>query len=315
MTVWLCRQEAIACRASYIDWVLNKEQCAPPTDPSVEDDDVDEESKAESGDNRVANAFQGPNLDDNRHGVAQTPSLKGVSVAELESKFGTMNFIPELTTFLSIEQLLWIRPTSTNDTFNVYKHMTVSVPANPYHYSRPVDCIRATPPEPAQIDRRRKAVAGHFDTALIIMDPENYRLTDGMKGERRIYPKVYTSEHIPSGLRVGRIHVIFNLPRHFGHVGTPLAYVEWFTEFQRRDSATGQFRVKPAMRKNGIRKALIIRADRILHACHLLADPGTKLGGRWTSDDALDHAPDFLFNDHYTIDLFAFVRFPSIVSK
>jgi hypothetical protein len=63
--------------------------------------------------------------------------------------------------------------------------------------------------------------------------------------------------------------------------------------------------------QNGDLKAEIIRVDRILQSCQLLADPGKMMGTKWTADTALDRAPDFLFNDYFSVDMFAFVRFPS----
>jgi hypothetical protein len=108
--------------------------------------------------------------------------------------------------------------------------------------------------------------------------------------------------------------VIFDLPPQFGYSPGPLAYVEWYTGFNRPDPILGMYRVKPAYARvrDLRRRAEVIPLHHILRSCHLEADCGKTLGKRWTSDTALDLAPSFLFNHYFSIDMFAFVLFPSV---
>ncbi|KAJ7877544.1 hypothetical protein B0H14DRAFT_2285187, partial [Mycena olivaceomarginata] len=69
--------------------------------------------------------------------------------------------------------------------------------------------IRATPAIRAK--GRAPGTQAHFDTALIIEDPDNYRPSSGIQG-----------------LRVAQIRAIFCLPPQYGTCPHPLAYIEWF---------------------------------------------------------------------------------------
>jgi hypothetical protein len=89
--------------------------------------------------------------------------------------------------------------------------------------------IRATPPRPPK--GRAPPIPGHFDTALVIEDPDNYLPSPSLHG-----------------LRVGQIRVIFNLPAQFGHFAHPLAYVEWFTPLGNKDRVTGMYQVSRSTR-------------------------------------------------------------------
>ncbi|KAK0220035.1 hypothetical protein IW262DRAFT_1272325 [Armillaria fumosa] len=48
-----------------------------------------------------------------------------------------------------------------------------------------------------------------------------------------------------SGLCIGRVHVIFELPKHYPiiNVWHPLVYVKWFTPFHDPDPITGFYHV------------------------------------------------------------------------
>ncbi|KAG1852291.1 hypothetical protein DFJ58DRAFT_612482, partial [Suillus subalutaceus] len=69
--------------------------------------------------------------------------------------------------------------------------------------------VRAAPVIPSK-DARKGPAPAHFDMVLVIEDEDRYT-GEGM-----------------SGLRVGEVMVIFDLPSHFGHFPHPLAYIHWF---------------------------------------------------------------------------------------
>ncbi|KAF8213987.1 hypothetical protein K438DRAFT_1528798, partial [Mycena galopus ATCC 62051] len=59
----------------------------------------------------------------------------------------------------------------------------------------------------------------HFDTTLIIEDPQSYQLSSG-------------------------IQAFFQLPPQYGTYPHPLAYIEWFTLFNQPDNISGLYTIQ-----------------------------------------------------------------------
>ncbi len=75
-----------------------------------------------------------------------------------------------------------------------------------------------------------------------------------------------------TGLRISRVHVLFELPKHYPlhRIKHPLVYVEWFTPFRKPDPITGFYHLSKSTR-HGRPYAEIITADWLVHNCLLNA--------------------------------------------
>ena len=81
------------------------------------------------------------------------------------------------------------------------------------------------------------------------------------------------------GLRVGQIHVIFNLPPQFGLYPHPLAYVEWFTPLGTKDKVS-ELQSNSCSTRALCRNAEIISAMCLVRACHLVGKCRRKIDER-----------------------------------
>jgi hypothetical protein len=102
---------------------------------------------------------------------------------------------------------------------------------------------------------------------------------------------------LASGLRVGQVRAIFELPSYFPiKYDTPLAYIEWFTPLRKPDSVTGYYHISRSTRtKRGIKGpyAEIISISRLVRNVMLIP--------------LRDGDKDFLINSH--IDSHSFCLF------
>ncbi len=73
-----------------------------------------------------------------------------------------------------------------------------------------------------------------------------------------------------TGLRIGRVHAIFELPKHYPlpRIPHPLVYVEWFTPLHKPDPITGFYHLSKSTQQ-GHPYAEIITADRLVRNCML----------------------------------------------
>jgi hypothetical protein len=123
----------------------------------------------------------------------------------------------------------------------------------------------------------------------------------GTNGQYTYYHRISTHSFVCTGLRIGRLRVIFELPRMLcgwlERQGIPppdkLAYVEWYTNLGRRDRVTNMFKVKRLYEKgiNGlpVPAASIIEAADIRRSCFLAPALDTvKIPGHINSDNVLD---------------------------
>lgn len=106
-----------------------------------------------------------------------------------------------------------------------------------------------------------------------------------------------------TGIRVARVKVIFELPPEFGRMEHPLAYVEWYTPFTRRDPLIGMYQISRSTR-NCKANASVISVNRILGPCLLIGKNGRHIDRTWTSENVLDVAPAFFVNAYTTIETF-----------
>ncbi|KAJ7710899.1 hypothetical protein B0H17DRAFT_914990 [Mycena rosella] len=202
MTVWLQRQEAFALRQSYLDWL----------------------------DHKLTSAF--PSV---TYSIPKAVSFPDVTVAQLETIHGAIDFLPAFAHFIQKYFPRCSLDPSRHDRFAVYKQLSIQLARNCFISDKARTCrIRATPATLARA--RSPGVPAHFDTALVIEDPDQYRKSSGVQG-----------------LRVAQIRAIFMLPPQYGSYPHPLAYIEWFTPFNRPEKTGGMcivHRSSRAQRRN-----------------------------------------------------------------
>ncbi len=109
-----------------------------------------------------------------------------------------------------------------------------------------------------------------------------------------------------AGLRVGRVGVIFSLPKmsplqHDSilprNVVVPqyLAYVEWFTKFTRHPEPHHQlYRIRRDSAPDGGPLVSVLPVSVIERSVHLYPKWGYAVPSEWTSETVLDLAPSFL---------------------
>ncbi|KAJ6516654.1 Zn-finger domain-containing protein [Mycena vitilis] len=289
MTVWLQRQEAFALREAYLDWLNDA-----LSSQAVEDDDSDDEEDSAStrhASEIVTLALPSSTTSAVSYAIAKSPSFPDVTVAQLENIYAAVDFLPAFTLFINkYFPRCSIKP-SRYDRFAVFKQISLQVARNRFIADKPRTCrIRATPPILGK--GRSTGTPAHFDTALVIDNPEEYRPSSGVQG-----------------LRAAQIRTIFMLPPQYGQYPHPLAYVEWFTPFNRPDAISGLYTIQRSSRARR-RNAAIISIEHIVRTCHLTAKSGSKIDRRWTTDNVMDQATQFYLNPYIDVDSFARDRLP-----
>jgi hypothetical protein len=217
--------------------------------------------------------------------IAKQPAHPNTTLQRIETAHGATDFLLALTKFLT-KFLPHAPPPSCYDRFDVYRQITLNVPFN-RHLSlkqRNISRIHATPPSPAK--GRAPPTSSHFDTGLIIKDPDHYSLSPSLQG-----------------LRVGQIRVIFKLPAQFGHFAHPLAYIEWFTPLGNKDRITGMYQVSRSTRTLH-RNSEILSVSRIARSCHLIAKCLREIDHSWTSENVLEKGKVFWVNSYIHVETF-----------
>jgi hypothetical protein len=102
---------------------------------------------------------------------------------------------------------------------------------------------------------------------------------------------------------VGHIHTIFQLPEQF-HYPHPLAYVQWYTEFQ---TPTPGVQMYPVSLACGLGATTVIRLDSIRRSCHLIPVFGAKIDQTLDSESVLDKCSLFYVSDF--LDLYTYQFF------
>ncbi|KAJ7659013.1 hypothetical protein B0H17DRAFT_1145424 [Mycena rosella] len=219
MALWLQRQEAVALRASYLDWCdeqLSRPQ--PPDSSDSDDEDLDEEQITVS---LPSTSPKAPPL--KAYTIAKRPTTINCTVAHFQIQHGAADIIPALTAFLKVNFKSCPVVPGPFDRFDLYNKITLHLPANRYLSKQPrTSRIRAVPAVPAK--ERSRGSPAIFDTALVVDDPSQYVPSSGI-----------------DGLRPAQVRAIFSLPPQFGSFPHPLAYVEWFTPLNRPDPVSGMY--------------------------------------------------------------------------
>ncbi|KAJ7081946.1 hypothetical protein C8R44DRAFT_905110 [Mycena epipterygia] len=212
MALWLQRQEAVALRTSYLDWL--DDQLSHPVSDDSDDDSGDEDSE------KVTILLLSPAPSSvATYTNAKTPANLNVTVAHLQMNHSAVDIIPALTAILKTAFKSCPILPGPFDRFDLYTKISLCLPANCYlSTSR----IRAIPAIAAK--NRSHGSPAVFDMALVVEDPSQYVASSGNKG-----------------LRPAQIRAIFRLPPQFGEFPHPLAYVKWFTTLNRPDPISGLY--------------------------------------------------------------------------
>ncbi|KAJ7445474.1 hypothetical protein FB451DRAFT_1343619 [Mycena latifolia] len=247
MTAWLQRQEAFVLRQSYLDWLDNTLSAVTTTLPAT------------------------------AYSLPKSASFPDVTVVQLETIHGAVDFILAFTLFIQKFFPQCTIVPSRHDRFAVYKQVSIRMARNRYIADKLRTCrIRATPATLAR--GRAPGVPAHFDTALIVEDPAGYRPSSGIQG-----------------LRIAQVRAIFMLPPQYGTYPHPLAYIEWFTPFNQPDKTSGMYTVHRSSRAHR-RNASVVSVE------HLA---GAKIDRKWTTDNVIDKATYFYYNPYITVDTFS----------
>lgn len=115
---------------------------------------------------------------------------------------------------------------------------------------------------------------------------------------------------------MARLKVLFTLPSTIDPEKTQplLAYIEWFTPFQRkkRDRATLLYKVSKVLDSSNDRDpaATVVPADSIIRSCHLIPiQPGSQ-NQYWNADTVLDRCNEFYFNEYLDLNMFVSFKVP-----
>lgn len=110
---------------------------------------------------------------------------------------------------------------------------------------------------------------------------------------------------LPLGYRVGRIRVVFSLPKRAHSllfsvgVAVPehLAYVDWYTPFQNEpDQNHLMYRISPLKDREGGLVASIVPLANIRRSVHLFPKFGPLAPPEWMSSNVLDRCDTFFVN-------------------
>ncbi|KAG1867160.1 hypothetical protein DFJ58DRAFT_714433 [Suillus subalutaceus] len=238
MTTWLQWQESIAIQDAYLRWWASQH---PANDNLVQDEadsstsDSDSDGPAPMGANHIILPCQAQRftmlMASQGYFVPRRCPFPNSTIQRLLHDYGTALFIPALEDFLR-------------------NHIPKGLHRKLTPQDRVLSPVRAAPVIPSK-DARKGPAPAHFDTVLVIEDEDRYT-GEGM-----------------SGLRVGEVMVIFDLPSRFGHFPHPLAYIHWFRPLQAFDDNLQFFRLMRSSRQRGP-NAAILPVNRILRPCHLV---------------------------------------------
>ena len=171
-------------RESYLMWVEKRLASMVMT---VEDDMNDEDEDVTQCDNNMNQ--RDINITESRdnklnfkYSIAKQPPHQNLTVEQLTQKFGTVNFLTALSTFLRHHLPSTTITPTYRDRFDAYKQIVISLPTNRYLGEHIVmDRVRTTPSVKAS--GRAPAKASHFDTAFVVEDLPLYNSEGGLSGE------------------------------------------------------------------------------------------------------------------------------------
>ncbi|KIJ50068.1 hypothetical protein M422DRAFT_777176 [Sphaerobolus stellatus SS14] len=311
MITWLRRQESIDAYTTFLSWIMPQyeaadfnstkdEETGEEEEEIVEEEEETEEEQSEQQETVASHIRDfGGNIEEARelprppgstiwnnqtvHILAREPPFPSVKVSILEDKYGAVDLIPCVTTFIrkNLPQCK-ISPTRL-DRYPVYNRVRLLYHSLQGFGEAPEnDTIRASPALPPTRPWR-KPTPPFFDTALV----DTTGKADVLGFE---------------DVDVVQVRVIFRLPPEIAEYPHTLAYVEYFTGRRVVSDTHGMWVVRRAM-VNQKRKAGIIRVDSIRSSCHLFPRFGHEVDPTWDADTIFDRCERF-FTDGDTTKTF-----------
>ncbi|KAJ7073219.1 Zn-finger domain-containing protein [Mycena belliarum] len=283
MALWLQRQEAVALRVSYLQWLTI--QGVPAPAPAQADSDDEDDDDDDDPNPAVTVHLPPTTLPTTSYSIAKSPAIANVTVGYLQTVHGAHDIVPALSQFL--KQHFPPSPVTPGayDRFDIFNRLSVHLRSNRYLSNEPrssrIRAVAAVAPK-----GRSLGSPAVFDTALIVEDPSQYVHSSGI-----------------AGLCPAQVRVIFKLPPQFGSYPHPLAYVEWFTPLNRPDPISGMFTTHRSTRLHR-RNAAVVSVEHIVRGCHLTAKCGSTIDRKWTSYNVLDKAAMFYVNPYILVDTF-----------
>jgi hypothetical protein len=254
MTRWLERQESVDHFAQFLEWKRTRDSVQSSENGLADNtlpEDNDESSLIIS---RSYSISKRP-----------PPSSRHVSASVIIAKDGyqATAFLDVLTTYLRKQNITAdIFTPYPHDTFGLWRQLIFKLPVIPTVGKRHLlDIVRASGPivnSQTSTGCWRHDEEPHLDHAFIRTDENN----------------PHTDDTPWKGLRVARVHAIFQLPSHCPlTTDEPLAYIEWFTPLRLPDPITGYHHISASTRRQrGINGpyAEIININRIVRSVMLV---------------------------------------------
>ncbi|KAI0690834.1 hypothetical protein BC835DRAFT_1280189 [Cytidiella melzeri] len=272
MTKWLERREKMHRHAQFVEWRLV--QCGAPPEPR-------------------SLKWSPPGLDLGRRlHLAKHPSVMGVTVEHVVTKYGARFFREALARFITLTNKPGISRARLEEAiWNIHLpfrkvsvwHRIKFVQQDPLTLKfKTADSIHA---QPIRTDSRQKEVPGRFDTALV---------NEGSGGITGI-----------TGNHVGQVRVVFSLPKaahsilfpHEHSVPTHLAYVEWYTKPRSQPEPNHRlYKISRLVDERGDPICSIVPVKDIHQSVHLFPRFGASAPTEWTSFNVLDKCRTFYIN-------------------
>ncbi|KAI0628841.1 hypothetical protein C8Q77DRAFT_1067440 [Trametes polyzona] len=319
MTRWLERQDAVCHFQRYLTWA----RCTQPAGETTSSTSTSANplprtastsgsrftpGQTEAGGGSVDQPSESLPVDDDEdldawkdgYRIAKTPAFPSLTIERIETDFGATSFKATLTEYLkklalgnSRRLALASTPLHPLTRISAYKQAKVRLPlVCQVSQTAPIDTIHATPQSHSSHTQPLRPYTPARMSTVVARDPS---VPDHAR-------RAFSPARPLAGLRIGRVHLIFNLPtvydaRSLGITG-PLAYVEWFTPLHVRDSTTGMYVVSPSTRQRQ-RNCSIIPLSDILRTCHLIPVWGRQIKRRVVAGDPLDNLNGRFFINPY----------------
>ena len=161
------------------------------------------------------------------YSLAKRPLHQNLTVEKLTQKFGTINLLSTLSTFLRNNLPGSTIMPSNSDRFDAYKQIVIALPSNQYLGEHILmDRVRTSPSVNAS--GRALEKAAHFDTAFVVEDLHLYKSEGGMSGILFCFQIYFKSDfilHCRSSRRSSMINIQSSTPARILFSSTSLCRV------------------------------------------------------------------------------------------
>ncbi|EMD33212.1 hypothetical protein CERSUDRAFT_57388 [Gelatoporia subvermispora B] len=289
MVTWLHRQETIDWFSLYLEW-RSLQQAAPATASS--------DSEHPEGVNVTSSEKPAAKGRKCAHYPFATKAPRGfrhMEATRIVVEHHAPRFLDGVRSFLHSQSITGWNPREF-DVFEMYHRLVVRLPKIPATGQDHLqNALRASPALPPKL--RGQGQPEKFDFALVRTAEVN-EATDGTP--------LQGSCDSPS------LCVLFKLLEHLRRRALPagklLAYVEWFTPFQRRDTPSDMLVVTRSTRMHQ-RYSEVIEADRIVRNCYLWPKLGRSIiDSGWRQDNIVEGCDTFYFNPFVDMHMYCVVR-------